>query len=109
MLIGQKSKRFRIEKGISLQFFGDEQEQQFVSCRRIRSGLTNQEHPKLILCSSFRSSAYIIVFNTSFCLFKLKYQIYVEPIYGEEENTIRKKACLEEVINTLIIFLRKDN
>ena len=104
MLIGQKIKEIRIEKGISRpDFCGDEQELTVRQLSRIESGASQPSLPKLdYIARRLGVPAYSLMPDFSAlpsAYLELKYQILREPIYGKEEEYDKKEACLEEIGN----------
>ena len=102
MLIGQKIKEIRIEKGISRpDFCGDEQELTVRQLSRIESGASQPSLPKLdYIARRLGVPAYSLMPDFSAlppAYLELKYQILREPIYGKEEEYDKKEACLEEI------------
>lgn len=102
MLIGQKIKEIRIEKGISRpDFCGDEQELTVRQLSRIESGASQPSLPKLAyIARRLGVPVYSLMPDFSAlpsAYLELKYQILREPIYGKEEEYDKKEACLEEI------------
>ncbi len=102
MLIGQKIKEIRIEKGISRpDFCGDEHELTVRQLSRIESGASQPSLPKLAYIAR-RLGVPVYSLMPDFtalpsAYLELKYQILREPIYGKEEEYDKKEACLEEI------------
>lgn len=102
MLIGQKIKEIRTEKGISRpDFCGDEQELTVRQLSRIESGASQPSLSKLdYIARRLGVPAYSLMPDFSAlpsAYLELKYQILREPIYGKEEEYDKKEACLEEI------------
>ncbi|CAG5447905.1 transcriptional activator [Streptococcus pneumoniae] len=100
MLIGQKIKEIRIEKGISRpDFCGDEQELTVRQLSRIESGASQPSLPKLAyIARRLGVPVYSLMPDFSAlpsAYLELKYQILREPIYGKEEEYDKKEACLD--------------
>ena len=113
MLIGQKIKEIRIEKGISRpDFCGDEQELTVRQLSRIESGASQPSLPKLdYIARRLGVPAYSLMPDFSAlppAYLELKYQILREPIYGKEEEYDKKEACLEEIYKTYFDNLPKE-
>ncbi|QJI76493.1 helix-turn-helix transcriptional regulator [Streptococcus pneumoniae] len=70
MLIGQKIKEIRIEKGIS-RFCGDEQGLTVRQLSRIESGASQPSLPKLAYIAR-RLGVPVGFFSSSFCLFRIE-------------------------------------
>ncbi|RRR10011.1 helix-turn-helix domain-containing protein, partial [Streptococcus pneumoniae] len=113
MLIGQKIKEIRIEKGISRpDFCGDEQELTVRQLSRIESGASQPSLPKLdYIAHRLGVPVYSLMPDFSAlppAYLELKYQILREPIYGKEEEYDKKEACLEEIYKTYFDNLPKE-
>ncbi|VJA02427.1 transcriptional activator [Streptococcus pneumoniae] len=113
MLIGQKIKEIRIEKGISRpDFCGDEQELTVRQLSRIESGASQPSLPKLdYIARRLGVPVYSLMPDFSAlppAYLELKYQILREPIYGKEEEYDKKEACLEEIYKTYFDNLPKE-
>ncbi|VNL43554.1 transcriptional activator [Streptococcus pneumoniae] len=104
MLIGQKIKEIRIEKGISRpDFCGDEQELTVRQLSRIESGASQPSLPKLDYIAR-RLGVPVYSLMPDFSAF------YVNQSMVKKRSMIRKKRVWKRFIkHTLIIFLKKNN
>lgn len=115
MLIGQKIKEIRIEKGISRpDFCGDEQELTVRQLSRIESGASQPSLPKLdYIARRLGVPVYSLMPDFSAlpsAYLELKYQILVNQSMVKKRSTIRRKRVWKRFIkHTLIIFLKKNN